>query len=161
LKLKPEEQAFWTDLAWSLAISSDATRGESAEAIELAKRAVAARPEERPGWKALGLAYVRAGQWPLAAEALQQTMKRQSEGGDAVDRLLTAVVDWRRGDKKEALESYIRALDWLSTHPEDVAGSLALRAEAEALLGRTPAAGLRPGVISHEPSPARRQGPVP
>ena len=65
-------------------------------------------------------------------------MKRQSQGGDVVDRLLMAMVDWRRGDKTGAVESYIRALDWLSSHPEDVAGSLALRAEAEGLLGRSP-----------------------
>jgi tetratricopeptide (TPR) repeat protein len=161
LKLKPEEPALSTDLAWSLAISPGATPGESAEAIDLAKRATAAHPGERAGWQALGLAHVRAGQWPLAAAALEQSMKRQSEGGDVVDRLLMAVVGWRRGDKKEALESYIRALDWLSTHPEDVAGSLALRAEAEGLLGRTPAPGPRPGVVSHEPPPDRRQGPNP
>ncbi len=138
LKLKPAEPAFFTDLAWSLAISPDATSAESAEAIELAKRAIAANPAEHAGWQALGLAHVRAGQWPLAATALEQSMKRQSQGGDVVDRLLMAMVDWRRGDKTGAVESYIRALDWLSSHPEDVAGSLALRAEAEGLLGRSP-----------------------
>jgi eukaryotic-like serine/threonine-protein kinase len=142
LELTPEDPALLNELAWSLAIRPDAPPRESGEAIELAKRSLAANPNDRASWNTLGLAHLRAEEWPLAAEALGMSMKLQAQGGDAADRLAMAMVSWRRGDKAAALDWYIRALDWMSRHPEPDASLLALRAETEHLLGRTPAADL-------------------
>jgi serine/threonine protein kinase/tetratricopeptide (TPR) repeat protein len=143
LDLEPQDPALLNDLAWSLTLRSDAPPSDSAEAIELAKRALAVNPKERALWNTLGLAHLRATHWRLAAEAIEKSIEMQSQGGDASDRLLMAMVSWRRGNKEAALEWYIRALDWLSRYPESDASVLALRAEAERLLGRAPAADAR------------------
>ena len=55
-------------------------------------------------------------------------MKLGSPGGDASDRLLMAMVSWRRGDKAKALDWYIQALEWLSRNPESDASLVELRA---------------------------------
>ena len=46
LKLEPDAPALLSDLAWSLALPPDAPPRESAEAIELARRAIAASPND-------------------------------------------------------------------------------------------------------------------
>jgi tetratricopeptide (TPR) repeat protein len=143
LELEPESPALLNELAWSLSLPPDAPH-DSAEAIELAKRAVAANPKERAFWNTLGLAHLRAGHWPLAADAVLKSIELQSQGGDASDRLLMSMLCWRRGDKAAALDWYIRALDWLSRYPESDASLRTLRAESERLLGRSPATDLRP-----------------
>ena len=154
LKLVPEDPALLNALAWSLALRPNASPGESAEAIELATRAVAANPQERDFRKTLGLAHLRAGHWPPAAEALAKSRELPSRGDDASDRLLLAILSWRRGDKEAALDWYIRALeDGLPRNPETGADVRALRAEAETLLGRPPAARSPPGKVS--PASAR------
>jgi tetratricopeptide (TPR) repeat protein len=140
LKLGPADPASLNDLARSLALPSDASPRESAEAVELAKLAVAANPKEGAFWNTLGLAHLRAGHGPLAAEALGKSIELQSQGGDASDRLLMAMTCWGRGDKPAALDWYVRALDWLSRNPAPDPSLLALRADAERLLGRSPAA---------------------
>jgi hypothetical protein len=50
----------------------------------------------------------------------------------------------RRGDKPAALDWYMRSVDGLLRNPEPNADLGALRAEAESLLGRSPAAEPRP-----------------
>jgi tetratricopeptide (TPR) repeat protein len=143
LAIGPENPGLLNGLAWSLALRPEAPPGEAAESIELAKRAVAANPKERAFWNTLGLARLRAGHWALATESLEKSMELQSQGGDASDRLLMALVCWRRGDRPAALDWYIRALEWVSRNPEPDPSILALRAEAEGLLGRSPAANPR------------------
>jgi hypothetical protein len=71
-------------------------------------------------------------------------MELQTQGGDAVDRLLMAMVCWRRGDKAAALDWYIRALDWLSRNPQSDPSLVSLRTETERLLGRSGATGAGP-----------------
>jgi serine/threonine protein kinase len=138
LKLEPADTASLGQLAWSLALPSDAAPGESAEAVELAKKAVTADPNGHASWSALGLAEIRAGHTPQAADALGKAIALHAQGGDAADRLLMCLVCWRRGGKDAALEWYTRALVDLSSNPMFDAQLLALRAEAERLLGRTP-----------------------
>ncbi len=144
LALEPRDPSLLNDLAESLVLTPDAPLQDSAEAIELAKRAVAAVPKEHTYWRTLGLAHLRAGQWPLAAQAIAKSMELQSPGGDASDYLLMAVISWRRDNKDAALDWYIRALDWLSGHQQSDASLLSLRAETERVLGRSPVADPRP-----------------
>jgi serine/threonine protein kinase/Tfp pilus assembly protein PilF len=144
LKLEPEDPALLNGLAWALTLRPDATPGEWAEAGELAKRAVAANPKEPAFWNTLGLAQLRAGHWSPAAEALGKSIELQSQGGDAVARLLMAMVCSRRGDKPAALDWYMRSVDGLLRNPEPKADLGALRAEAESVLGRSPTAEPRP-----------------
>ncbi len=144
LKLEPEAPDLLNGLAWALALRPDATPGEFAEAIELAKRVLAANPDERAAWNTLGLAHLRAGHWPLAAEALGKSIELQPRGGAAATGLLMAMVCSRRGDRPAALDWYLRAVDGLPRNSEFDADLRALRTEAESLLGRSPAAEPRP-----------------
>ena len=118
LKLEPNAPALLNDLAWSLALSPAAPPRESAEAIELAQRAIAANPAERGSWRSLALAQLRAGHLPLAAEAASKAMGLQPDKGDASLQLILAMVAWRRGDKAGALDCYVRALEWSSKQPD-------------------------------------------
>jgi tetratricopeptide (TPR) repeat protein len=144
LSLDPDNPALENALAWSLSLRPDAPPRDSAEAIELAKRAIATNPKEPAFWNTLGLAHLRASNWQLAAEAVQKSIELESQGGDASDRLMMAMISWRRGDKPAALEWYIRALEWLSMHPGPDPTMLAFRTEAERLLERSPGDGARP-----------------
>jgi tetratricopeptide (TPR) repeat protein len=137
LRLQPGSAALLNDLAWSLSLRPDPAPRESAEAIELAKQATASNPKEPAFWNTLGLAHLRGGKLTLAAEAVQKSIELQSQGGNAPDRLLMAMLCWRRGDKPAALDWYIRALDWLSRQPESDPSVLVLRGEVERLLGRS------------------------
>jgi tetratricopeptide (TPR) repeat protein len=144
LQLEPSSPVLSNDLAWCLALGPDSPARHSAEAIELAKRAVAKSPNERAFWNTLGLAHLRAGHLPLAAEAVQKSIELQSQGGDASDRLFMAMICWRRGDKAKSLDWYIQALEWLSVHPDPDPTLLAFRTEAERLLGRSSGVGAGP-----------------
>jgi eukaryotic-like serine/threonine-protein kinase len=137
LKLSGDDPVLLNDLAWSLALKPAAPPGEPAEAIDLAKRAVALKPNEGAFWNTLGLVYLRAGQWSPAEDALKKSMAMQSGGGDPSDPLLMAMISWRRGNKDAALDWYIQALDRLSRHPQSDTSVRSLRAEAESLLGRS------------------------
>ena len=108
--------------------------------MELAKKAVAAQPKDRASWNTLGLAHLRAGHLPLAAEALDRSIQLHSQGGDVLDRLLMAMICWRHGDRPKALDWYTRALDWMSRHSDSDPDLPTLRAETEALLGRSQSA---------------------
>jgi serine/threonine protein kinase/Tfp pilus assembly protein PilF len=144
LKLDPQSPALLNELAWSLSLPRDTPPREADEAIALAKLALATDSKERAFWNTLGLAHLRAGHWPDAAEAVAKSIGLQSQGGDAADRLVMSLISSRRGDKSAALEWYIRALDWMSRYPDPDTSLLALRSEAERLLGRTPVSEPRP-----------------
>jgi serine/threonine protein kinase len=137
LKLQPNDPVLLNNLAWALAYRPDPPPSRSAEAVELAKNAVAAQPKGRAYWNTLGLVYLRAGQWQLATEALDQSIQLQSQGGDASDQLLMAMICWHRGDQPKALDWFNRALDWMSRSPDFDPDLATLRAEAETLLGRS------------------------
>jgi len=144
LRLKPESPALLNGLAWSLSLSPAAPPRDSAEAVERAKRALAVDPKERAFWNTLGLAHLRAGNWPQAEEALRKSIELQSHGGDASDRLVMAMLSWRRGDKAKALEWYIRSLDWMARYPDPDPSLSALRDETARLLGRSPSSDAQP-----------------
>ena len=157
LKLAPEDPALLNALAWSLA--SGRTRRRASRPRRSSWR--------RGRWRRIRRSVTsgRRSGWPTceratgrtAAEALAKSRELPSRGDDASDRLLLAILSWRRGDKEAALDWYIRALeDGLPRNPETGADVRALRAEAETLLGRPPAAGPRPGKVS----PGRRKAIV-
>ena len=137
LKLAEDDPALLNNLAWSLALQPDAPPRESAEAIELAKHAIAVNPKEGAFWNTLGLAYLRAGDWPLATDAVKKSIEMRTHGGDASDRIMMAMICWRRGNKDAALDWYIQALDRLANDRQPDRALLALRAEAQQLLGRS------------------------
>ncbi len=138
LKITGQSPDLLNDLALSLVAKPDAPLQDSAEALELAKRALELNPKEGAFWNTLGLAYLRAAKWTLAAEAVKKSMELLSpEGRGAADQLLMAMISWRRGEKDAAIDWYIQALEGMSKYPHADTFELSLRAEAAALLKRS------------------------
>jgi Tfp pilus assembly protein PilF len=126
-------------LAWSLVLSPQTEPAAAAEAVKLATRATEANPNERAFQNTLALAHLRAGHGQLARESLEKSITMEAHGGDAGDRLIMSMVCLRKGARGEALDWYIRALEWMTANPQMDADAVALRSEVEGLLGRAPA----------------------
>jgi serine/threonine protein kinase len=137
LKLGGDDPEMQGELARVLVMKPDAAPREAEEAIDLAKKAAAAKPKERAGWNTLALAYLRTGQLPLAAEAVKKSLALRSPGGDGSEQFVMAMISRRRGEKEAALDWYIQAVDRLSTNPLAGPTMLSLRAEADRVLGRS------------------------
>ena len=139
LALDQGNVALLNDLAWSLVVSHETTPAAAVEAVKLATRATEASPKERAFQNTLALAHLRAGNGQRARESLEKSMAMHANGGDAADRLMMSMVCLQKGARGEALDWYIRALEWMSANPQIDADSGALRSEVERLLGRAPA----------------------
>jgi eukaryotic-like serine/threonine-protein kinase len=105
------------------------------EAVALARRAVALAPNSAVIRTTLALACYRAGALAEAVEAVEASM-RLSQGGNAKDWFLLAMVRWPEGKREEARRCYERGRAWLEEHREwRTEDALVLQAEAEAVLG--------------------------
>jgi tetratricopeptide (TPR) repeat protein len=138
LALDQDNAVLLNQLAWSLVLSPQTAPAASAEAVKLATRATEANPNERAFQNTLALAHLRAGHAQLARDSLEKSITMEAHGGDAGDRLIMSMVCLRQGARGEALDWYIRALEWMSANPQMDADAAALRSEVEGLLGRTP-----------------------
>jgi tetratricopeptide (TPR) repeat protein len=130
------------DLAWLLATCPYPQVRDPVQAVELAKKAVAASaslPSQEP-WKTLGVAQYRAGNFSDAVTALE---KSKQLGNDSPDGwFFLAMAHWQLGDKEQARDCYdkgvARMLNTKSSVERDCGGKDELRrfrAEAGALLG--------------------------
>ena len=137
LKLTPDDPDVQNDLARSLVLRPDAPSPGATEALELAKKAVVAKPNDRAFMSTLALAYLRAGELPLATETARKSLELRSSDLDASAQFLMAMISWRRGEKEAALDWYIQALD--KSTPRRLPGPYvpSLRAEADRVLGRS------------------------
>ena len=136
LTLAPDDPDLQIDLARSLLLDPDGAKDETTEAIDLAKRAAAAKSNDCTSLNTLTLAYLRSGQLPLAAETVKKAMELPSPPGDGSEQLLMAMIAWRRGEKQAALDWYIQALDKSSPRTLHGPAVPSLRAEADRVLGR-------------------------
>ncbi len=137
LKLDPGDPDLQSDLARSLVVTADLPSGDAAEAIDLAKRALATKPNNRATLSTLALAYLRCGQLPLASETAKKSIDLRSPDTDASPQFLMAMISWRRGEKQAALDWYIQALDISSPRRLPGPNVPSLRAEADRVLGRS------------------------
>jgi tetratricopeptide (TPR) repeat protein len=135
-KLGGDNPELQGELARMLVMKADAAPRDAEEAIALAKKATAANPSDREGWNTLALAYLRSGQLPLAADAVNRTLALGIPSGDGFEQFVMAMITWRRGEKAAALDWYIQAVDRLSANPFAGPKARALRAEADSVLGR-------------------------
>jgi tetratricopeptide (TPR) repeat protein len=117
-----------------LADCPDAALRQPAEAVALARRALALAPNEGRIWNTLGVASYRAGDWPAAVKALRRSMELRG-GGDAADWFFLAMCEQRLGDGAKARAEYARAARWLEEHWPPGEGLLRARQEAARLLG--------------------------
>jgi tetratricopeptide (TPR) repeat protein len=120
-------------LAWLLATTDDPDWRLERRALELSKEAVQLAPNDGDFWNTLGMAYYRVGNWKEALAALETAMAL-SGGGDGLDWLILAMVQWHLGNKEEARRRYDQAIPWLEENGTDRTFRR-LQAEAAELLG--------------------------
>jgi tetratricopeptide (TPR) repeat protein len=133
----PDEPRFAGELAYSchtlarfLADSPDPRLRNVKLAVQLAEEAV--QGYEHPDhayeyWQTLALAHYRAGDWDQASGALRQSLARKG-GYNATNTLLRAMIDWQRGERSRARESYLEATQLEDRSPR-------LQREAATLMG--------------------------
>jgi tetratricopeptide (TPR) repeat protein len=151
--LEPDNIDLGHYLGYLLAICPDPKRRDAKRAVELIEKAVAAVPNTRNYWRALGLARHFAGDDEAAVKALTRSLELQRTG-EAFDYFLLAAAHQQLGNKEEAHEWYGRGVEWMVANRSPYAAELAfLRADAEARLGvSNPAKPLR-----EKPSTAKKE----
>ncbi len=120
-------------MAWGLAVKPDPSQTDRAEALVLARKAVAVQPMATSNYNTLALAEIRCGHWTESISASEQSMKMRN-GGDASDWFLLALAHGQKGDKEKARAWFDRAVVWTKEHAP---GNTELRqfwTEAAALL---------------------------
>jgi tetratricopeptide (TPR) repeat protein len=134
IRLKPDYAPAYNNFACLLLNAADSRWQQPAEAVELAKKAVALEPKSHPAWNTLGVAQYRAGDHKAAVETLGKAMEYTS-GGDANDWLFLAMAHWQLGHKDEARTWYDKAVQWMEKNKPKDEELLRFRAEAAELLG--------------------------
>jgi eukaryotic-like serine/threonine-protein kinase len=124
------------EMAWSLATDPDPSWRDPAAAVELAEKAIAARPTDGASWNTLGAARYRNGQWKEAIAAFEKSMQLRG-GGDSADWFFLAMCYWQLGGKDAAGKWYDQAVGWMDKNKPDGEELRRFRAEAEKLLKQT------------------------
>jgi serine/threonine protein kinase len=122
------------EIAWYLATCPDREVVDAAEAVALARQALAREPEAGEIWNTLGIASYRAGDWRGAIDGLRRSMALRS-GGDSYDWFFLAMAYWQLGDHQRARAWYkkgVKALETIRPEDEELRG---YKAEADAVLG--------------------------
>lgn len=120
-------------MARFLATCPDAQIRNPAQAVALAKTAVALAPLDGVCWNTLGIALYRAGDWKEAAQALEKSALMRS-GGSGTDWFFLAMAHWQLGQKDDARKWYDRAVRWMEKTQRQDEELLRFRAEAAELL---------------------------
>ncbi len=130
-----------TSLAW-LYVTGPAKLRDPQAALPLAKRAVAAQPDNSIGQKTLGVVYYRLGDHARAVVALERSLREGTNDSAAANGFFLAMCYWRLGDRAEARNCYQRASTWLQEQREKASPVwrmwedrlLAFQAEADQLM---------------------------
>jgi tetratricopeptide (TPR) repeat protein len=104
------------DLAW-LDVAGPESLRDPQEALPLAERAVAARPDDWRYLRTLGVVYHRLGEQEKAAVALERSLRQGGEAAGA-NGFFLAMCHWRLGDPAQARDCYGRAARWLQEQRE-------------------------------------------
>ncbi len=123
------------NLAWLLVtLSGPFLPGDQQLAVELAGKAVKARPQEGVFVNTLGVALYRAGDWTGTIGTLEKSVTL-SPGWMAFDGFFLAMAHWQLSHKDEASMWYGKALGWMEKNRPDDEELRGFRAEAASLLG--------------------------
>jgi len=110
----------YNDLAWILVTRPDVKLRKPTFAVELAKKAIQAVPEENSSfWNTLGVAHYRAGQWEEAITALTKSTKLPG-GENSTNFLFLSMAHWQSGDKAAAANWYNKVPEWIRKRKLDV-----------------------------------------
>src|SRR5581483_601523 len=136
-ELTPDEPQALNDLAWDLANGPPAQR-DPKRAVELARRALKAKPDEALYFNTLGVALYRAGEYAEAVAALEKSLAGSGGESDAWDLFVLAMCRHRLGQPDRAKADLARAVGWVGKQTKltdrERAELAAFRAEAEDLL---------------------------
>jgi eukaryotic-like serine/threonine-protein kinase len=135
LKLHPDNPEAANVLAWFLVAGPDAARADSAWAAGLMADVVKRKPTVAAFWNTLGVAHYRAGDWPKAVTALNQSLKLGSSDAAAADHFFLAMAHWRLRDKDQARKWYDQGVRWLEEHQGGNDEVRRFHAEAASVLG--------------------------
>jgi tetratricopeptide (TPR) repeat protein len=133
LKVDPASAAAHNHLAWFLATAAEPGLRDAAEAVRLARKAVAAEPKSGSYRKTLGVAHYRNGDDKGAVAELEESMRLRG-GGDSYDWFFLAMAHWRLGDRGKARTWFDRAIQGMDRHQLQNSELRRFRAEAETLL---------------------------
>jgi serine/threonine protein kinase/tetratricopeptide (TPR) repeat protein len=128
-----DDPAVQNQIAWNLATDPDPSFRHPKFAVELAERAVAARPGDGSIWNTLGVARYRNHQWKEAIAAFDKSMGLRN-GGDAYRWYFLAMCHWQLGEKDEARKWYDKAVEWTEKNQPKNTQLRHFRTEAEELL---------------------------
>jgi serine/threonine protein kinase/Tfp pilus assembly protein PilF len=120
------------ELAWGLATDPDPALRNPKLAVELAERAITARPGDGNTWNTVGVARYRNSQWKEAIAALEKSMELR-HGGDANDWFFLAMCHWQLGEKDQARKWYDKAVEWTEKNQPNNKQLGRFRTEAEEL----------------------------
>jgi serine/threonine protein kinase/tetratricopeptide (TPR) repeat protein len=120
-------------LAWVFICSPKPKQHELLQAVELAKKAVEAVPQQGGYWGTLGVAYHRTGNWKEALAALDTSIQLGFRAG--YNYFFLAMTHWQLGTKDEARKWYGEAVQWMDKYQPGDKELRRYRAEAEQLLG--------------------------
>ena len=101
-----EDATTCNTVAWYLSVSSDPFFQFPLEALTLAKKANALKPDEGAIWNTLGLTYLRSGDLENALAALRKSQEYATS--DEYDLVLLSMVSIRQG-KREIAADYLHA----------------------------------------------------
>ncbi len=103
------------------------------QAVELATRAAELAPKDRNCWYVLGVAQYRAGEWQLAIEAIEKSMKI-SPDANAGGWFFLAMAHSQLDHKDEARKWYDKAVEWMDPNQPQNEELRRFRAEAEEMM---------------------------
>jgi tetratricopeptide (TPR) repeat protein len=113
-------------------------------------------PRDARVWNTLGVAHYRTGDWQAAIAALDKSMAL-GRGGDSIDWFFLAMAHWRLGNKDEARQRYVRAVQWMEKNAPGNEELIRFRAEAAELLGVNEK---KQQVLSTAPATAKSRTPT-
>lgn len=133
MALDPSDHLLNNNRAWFLAAGPVPRLYDAGLARNLARKAVAAKPDDGDYHNTLGAALMRAGDNPGAIAELHVSMNLRS-GGDGLDWFFLAMAYHRTGDDENARLWLGRAVEWMDRNRPNDAELKRIRAEAEAIL---------------------------
>jgi tetratricopeptide (TPR) repeat protein len=134
LKACPDNGGIQCGVAWVLATLPVPDFGDPARAVELARKATQAAPQDSYAWRTLGLSQYSAGDARAAIEALSHAL-RLEKSAPVHTLLFLSMAHARLGHQEEARRCYEEAVGYMSKTSSQSEEARRLRAEAAQLLG--------------------------
>jgi serine/threonine protein kinase/tetratricopeptide (TPR) repeat protein len=123
IESQPDNAFHAKALAWILVSHPDPQVRDPRQAVELAKKAVALKPEYWESWMTLGAAHYRQDDSQEACTALKKSIELSrslNDGGNGYQCFFLAMAYWKLGQRDEARTAYLRGVEWMSSLPNNV-----------------------------------------